>query len=125
MPTIQDVQTWRGQDLHGPDGKIGEITDVYLDRQTEQPEWLAVKTGLFGTNLSFVPIQQATGTGPVQVPYDKDKIKNAPNVEADGELSPDEERRLYEYYGVAFGDFDYDQDYAPTTGDAGGTVVGA
>jgi uncharacterized protein (TIGR02271 family) len=120
MPTTQDVTSWRGQDLHGPDGKIGEITDVYLDRQTEQPEWLAVKTGLFGTNVSFVPIQEAsTGSGGVTVPYDKDKVKNAPNAEADGELSPEEERRLYEYYGVSFGDFDYDRDYGTETRGAG------
>jgi uncharacterized protein (TIGR02271 family) len=123
MPSIQDVQTWRGQDLHGPDGKIGEIADVYLDRQTEQPEWLAVKAGLFGGKLHFVPIQQATSSGGgVQVPYDKDKVKGAPNVEADGELSPDEERQLYQYYGVEFGDYDYDRDYdtqnVATTGTA-------
>jgi uncharacterized protein (TIGR02271 family) len=116
MPTIQDVQNWRGQDLHGPDGKIGEIADIYLDRQTEQPEWLAVKSGLFGSKLSFVPIQQASGSGPIQVPYDKDKVKGAPQVEADGELSPDEERQLYKYYGVEFGDYSYDEP-TQTTGD--------
>jgi uncharacterized protein (TIGR02271 family) len=110
MPTIQDVQTWKGQTLFGPgDDKIGEIADVYLDRQSGEPEWLAVKTGLFGSNLSFVPIQDAgTGGDGVTVPYDKAKVKDAPNVEADGELSPEEERRLYEHYGVSWGEFDYD-----------------
>ena len=49
MPTLQDVQTWKGQTLYGSDNdKIGEIADVYLDRQSGEPEWLAVKTGLFG-----------------------------------------------------------------------------
>ena len=120
MPTIQDVQTWRGQDLHGSDGKIGEIADVYLDRQTEQPEWLAVKTGLFGTKVSFVPIQDASMSGGnVTVPYSKDQVKNAPNAEADGELSPEEERRLYDHYGVAFGDYDYGT--TETTGTTGVT----
>ena len=122
MPTIQDVQTWRGQDLHGSDGKIGEIADVYLDRQTEQPEWLAVKTGLFGTKVSFVPIQNASSSGDgVTVPYSKDQVKNSPNAEADGELSPEEERRLYDHYGVSFGDYDYDRD-DDTTGTTTGMV---
>jgi uncharacterized protein (TIGR02271 family) len=122
MPTIQDVQNWRGQDLHGSDGKIGEIADVYLDRQTEQPEWLAVKTGLFGTKVSFVPIQNASGSGgQVTVPYDKDQVKNAPNADADGELSPEEERRLYDHYGLQFGDYDYDRDVTETTGTTGVT----
>jgi hypothetical protein len=26
-------------------------------------------------------------------------VKDAPNIEADGELSPEEERTVYEYYG--------------------------
>jgi len=110
MPTIEDVQTWKGQTLYGPnEDKIGDIADVYLDRQSGQPEWLAVKTGLFGSNLTFVPIREANmGDGGVTVPYDKATVKDAPNAEADGELSPDEERRLYEHYGVAWGEFDHD-----------------
>ena len=129
--TTHDLATWRGQTLFGPgEEKIGEIADVYLDRQTHQPEWLAVKTGLFGTNLSFVPISEASGGGDgVTVPFDKAKVKDAPNAEADGELSEEEERRLYEHYGLAWGEFDYQRDYddrepvgrdtsGPTTDDA-------
>lgn len=101
MPTLQDVQTWRGQELRGPDGhKIGKIEEVYLDRETGEPEWLAVKTGLFGSKHSFVPIEGASMRDDgVTVPYDKDTVKGAPNIDADGELSPEEESRLYEHYG--------------------------
>ncbi len=111
--TLQDVQSWKGETLYGPDDdKIGEIADVYLDRQSGEPEWLAVKTGLFGSNLSFVPIREAnTGGDGVTVPYDKGLVKDAPNVADDGELSPEEERRLYEHYGVSWGEFDYDREY--------------
>jgi uncharacterized protein (TIGR02271 family) len=126
MTTLSEVQTWKGRTLYGPgEEKIGEIADVYLDRQTDEPEWLAVKSGLFGSNLSFVPIREATSGGDgVTVPYDKAQVKDAPNVEADGELSEEEERRLYEHYGVSWGDFDYDREpvgrdtSGPTTDDA-------
>jgi uncharacterized protein (TIGR02271 family) len=106
MPTLQDVQQWRGRDLYDNDhDKIGEITDVYLDRDSGQPEWLAVKTGLFGSNVSFVPIGDASSMEDhVMVPFEKAQVKDAPNAEADGELSPEEERRLYEHYGRDFGD---------------------
>jgi uncharacterized protein (TIGR02271 family) len=106
------VQTWKGQTLYGSgDDKIGEIADVYLDRQSGEPEWLAVKGGLFGSKLSFVPLREASTTGDgVTVPYDKALVKDAPNVEADGELSPEEERRLYEHYSVSWGDYDADAD---------------
>ncbi|HEV3002325.1 MAG TPA: PRC and DUF2382 domain-containing protein [Solirubrobacteraceae bacterium] len=113
MPTLHDVQAWKGQTLYGPDeDKIGDIADVYLDRQSGEPEWLAVTTGLFGSNMSFVPIREARPSDKgVTVPYDKAKVKDAPNAEADGELSPEEERRLYEHYGVSWGEFDYDREY--------------
>ena len=119
MPTLQDVQTWRGRDLYDNDhDKIGEITDVYLDRDSGQPEWLAVKTGLFGSNVSFVPIGDASSMEDhVMVPFEKSLVKDAPNAEADGELSPEEERRLYEHYGRDFGDDGHDTS-GPTTDNA-------
>jgi hypothetical protein len=60
MATPQDVERWRGRTLVDADGdKIGSIDDIYLDRQSGEPEWLAVKTGLLGKNVSFVPIRDA------------------------------------------------------------------
>jgi uncharacterized protein (TIGR02271 family) len=110
MPTLQDAQTWKGRKLVDRDGdKIGSIEDIYLDRSSGDPEWVAVKTGLFGSNLSFVPIAEASSQGDdeIRVPYEKDLVKDAPNVEADGELSPEEEQRLYQHYGRSdYGEWD-------------------
>ena len=64
MATMQDIETWRGRTLVDRDGdKIGKIEDIYLDRSSGEPEWVAVKTGLFGTNVSFVPIHDADTSG--------------------------------------------------------------
>jgi uncharacterized protein (DUF2267 family) len=108
MQTLQDVQTWRGMTMVDADGdKIGTIDQIFLDRQTGQPEFATVKTGLFGLKTSFVPIVDAemTGDNTVRVPVQKEQVKDAPRVEPDGqELSPDEERRLWEHYGR--GDYD-------------------
>jgi uncharacterized protein (TIGR02271 family) len=102
MQTLQDVQTWRGSKLVDRDGsKIGTIEEIYLDRKSGEPEWVTVKTGLFGSNVNFVPIADASpsGEGEVRVAYSKDQVKDAPNIEPDGQLSEDEERRLYQHYG--------------------------
>jgi uncharacterized protein (TIGR02271 family) len=114
MATLQDIETWRGRTLVDRDGdKIGKIEDVYLDRSSGEPEWVAVKTGLFGSNVSFVPIRDASPTGDdLRVAYEKDQVKDAPNVDPDGELSPEEERRLYQHYGRS----DYD-DWTPDSED--------
>jgi uncharacterized protein (TIGR02271 family) len=96
---------WIGLVAIDPAGdKIGKVHDVYADDVTGQPEWLAVTTGFFGTRVSFVPLQGATMRGDeLYLPYDKDLVKDAPNVDADGSLTPEEESRLFAHYGVRTG----------------------
>jgi uncharacterized protein (TIGR02271 family) len=108
MPTTQEITSWKGRTAVDRDGdKIGTIEDVYLDRRSGEPEWVAIKTGLFGSNVSFVPIADASPAGDdIRVGFEKDRVKDAPNVEADGELSPEEERRLYAHYDRDYGDWD-------------------
>jgi sporulation protein YlmC with PRC-barrel domain len=109
MRTLEEVQNWRGKTIVDADGdKIGSIEEIYVDRQTGEPEWAAVKTGLFGTKHSFVPIADAqpTDDDKIRVPFQKEQVKNAPKVDAEDELSPDEERQLYEHYGrTDYGDW--------------------
>ena len=82
-------------------GKIGGIGQIYLDDATGDPTWVTAKTGLFGTKESFVPLEGARVQGDdVLVGYDKDKVKDAPRVDPDGNLSPEEEDQLYSYYGL-------------------------
>ncbi|MDX6655743.1 MAG: hypothetical protein QOH62_536 [Solirubrobacteraceae bacterium] len=106
--TLNDVETWRGCTVIGPDGeKIGKLDEVYLDRSTGQPEWAAISTGLLGMKVSFAPIEGAVpADGELRLSYDKATVKDAPNVEADGRLSPAEEQRLYAHYGREWGDWD-------------------
>jgi len=94
-----------GRELIDESGdKIGEIKDVYLDDQTRRPEWFAVKTGLFGTRVSFVPTTDAFWDDDrLSVPYSKAQVKDAPHAEADGSLSEEEEATLYRHYGVRYG----------------------
>jgi sporulation protein YlmC with PRC-barrel domain len=91
-----------GRDVYDETGsKIGSASEVYLDDQTGQPEWVTVKTGLFGTKESFVPIRDADLTDDgVRVRVSKDKVKDAPKIDTDGHLSPQEEEELYRYYGL-------------------------
>ena len=97
---VADLVDRTAVDVEGD--KIGKIFDVYLDNETGQPEWLAVNTGLFGSKVSFVPIEGATFVDDdVMIGYSKDQVKEAPKAEADGQLSADEEAQLYAHYGRA------------------------
>lgn len=94
-----------GQDVYDTEGqKIGSASEVYLDDETGQPEWVTVRTGLFGTKESFVPIRDANLTDDgVRVAVSKDQVKDAPKIDTDGHLSPAEEEELYRYYGLGTG----------------------
>jgi uncharacterized protein (TIGR02271 family) len=83
--------------------RIGKIGQVYYDDETDQPKWVTVHTGLFGTNESFVPLQGAeTGAERVTLAYDKALVKDAPNVARDRHLSAQEEEQLYRHYGLDY-----------------------
>jgi uncharacterized protein (TIGR02271 family) len=103
MISRDSVQTLIGGTAYSSTGdKIGSIGTVYLDNSSGEPAWVTVKTGLFGSNESFVPLEQAElSEDGIRVPYDKDRVKNAPNIETDRELSEQEEDQLYSYYGLS------------------------
>ncbi|MFD5157171.1 YsnF/AvaK domain-containing protein [Streptomyces hawaiiensis] len=118
MITREQIPTVLGHPVHDARGaKIGDARHVFFDDVTGEPEWVSVRTGLFGTNESFVPIHDAALVEDhLEVSYAKDQVKDAPNVDIDagGHLSEQEEERLYEHYGI-----DWDaawQDPGPGTG---------
>lgn len=86
--------------------KVGKVGQIYLDDESGNAEWVTAKTGLFGTSETFIPVRDAKSSGSeVRVPYGKDQIKDAPQMDdAEGHLSPDQEQELYRYYGLASDD---------------------
>jgi uncharacterized protein (TIGR02271 family) len=104
MQDFTSVEKLQNATVYGSDGdKIGSVGQVYLDDQTNQPTFVTVKTGLFGMKETFVPVSKATSSQDgLQVPFDKAFIKDAPNIDADGSLTPEEERRIYDYYSLDY-----------------------
>jgi hypothetical protein len=102
---ITELRTCIGSDAVDESGdKIGSIEDLYLDNASGEPEWFAIKTGLFGTSQSFAPVRGYRLEGEeVRLPYAKDMVKDAPSVDPeDGRLDSDEERRLYDHYSMSW-----------------------
>lgn len=114
---IDQVQGAEAYDSAGE--KIGKVGQIYLDDLSGQPAWATVNTGLFGTSESFVPLTEATFSGDrLTVPHEKGQIKDAPRVSEDGHLSPEEEQRLYEYYGMDYIAAPSDSDQSDASTDA-------
>jgi uncharacterized protein (TIGR02271 family) len=104
MTAFTEAYDYRGRTLVDRDGdKIGTVDEIYTDSDGGQPEWALVHTGLFGTKKSFVPLRGASPTGEdIGVAVTKQAVKDAPSIDASQQLSEEEERHLFEHYGVPY-----------------------
>ena len=101
---MTEAYEWQGRTIVGSDGeKIGKVSEIYFDGETDKPEWATVSSGLFGTKSHFVPLADASPDGRGRSgAVSKEQVKDAPSVDPDGELSEQEEQRLFEHYGVPY-----------------------
>lgn len=114
MADITNPADLRGKKLVDPaGGDIGEVQEVYLDHETDRPEFALVKTGLLGRKSTFVPLTGASLDGPrVWVEVEKGQVGEAPTMDPDAELSVEQEKEIYRHYGIS--------GPAPSTTDVGG-----
>jgi uncharacterized protein (TIGR02271 family) len=105
IASMSDPNTMTGATVKGGDGeKLGKIDAIYFDNDTDKPEWAAVKSGLFGSHVSLVPLAQGTwNNGTLTVPFDKAALQTAPHHDPDASISPTDEDELYRHYGVGGG----------------------
>jgi hypothetical protein len=97
---------YEGRVLYDPDGNpIGTIEEFYVDSHDDQPAWALVATGPADAALCFVPLREARisdDNDDLQVSVTGDEVRDAPSVEPGSELSPDDERRLYQHYDMPY-----------------------
>ena len=101
---ISDPRELTGATVTGDQGAtLGKVENVYVDDATQRAEWAAVRTGMFDSHVSLVPLAAADyREGALHLPYDKDQVSHAPHHDPDQELSVEEEKRLFAHYGVAY-----------------------
>ncbi len=114
MSDSTDYTEWLGKDVFDVNGdKIGSIGTLYAedDEPHSKPTWATVKAGMFGSKESFFPMKLAEmGEDGLMLDVEKDKVKDAPNIDADEQMSPDEEEKLYGYYGLSGGSSSQSED---------------
>jgi len=100
-----NVAEWHGKMLVDSAGeKIGKLQDVYVDVETDEPQFATVKEGLIGRHLTFVPLGGiSVGPDELQVAVTKERVASAPNIEQHGEeLSQADESALYHHYELNY-----------------------
>jgi hypothetical protein len=98
---INTALEWRGRTVVDRAGEpIGTLKEIYLD-ESERPHWGSVHTGLFGTRETLVPLDQAEAERDVlRLPFERNHVKAAPNLDPEVQLNADEEEQLYRHYGL-------------------------
>jgi uncharacterized protein YrrD len=99
------VAEWHGKMLLDRNGeKIGKLQDVYVDVETDEPQFGTVKEGFIGRHLTFVPLGGIQiGPDNLQVVVTKEQVQSAPNIEMHGdELSQADESTLYHHFELNY-----------------------
>jgi PRC-barrel domain len=107
------VGEWLGKRIVDCDGeKIGNLQDVYVDVETDEPQFGTVKEGVFNRHLTFVPLAGVqVSPQSLQVTATKEQVRSAPDIELQGEeLSQADESRLYHHF---------EQNYTPINTESG------
>ncbi|WBQ04699.1 YsnF/AvaK domain-containing protein [Kribbella sp. CA-293567] len=105
MSTTQELERTIGQDVYDVEGhKVGTASHLYASDVSGAPEWVTVRTGLFGNKESFVPLTGARAEQDgLHVGAHKDVIKDAPRIDDNGHLSEAEAAELYRHYNLQAG----------------------
>jgi len=92
LPPPETARAWQGRSVIDPDGaRLGSVEDIYLDRETGQPEWALVDPD-WSDQSAFVPLTDARQEGEqVVVDYRRDQIEGVPRIPPGGELSEQDE----------------------------------
>jgi uncharacterized protein YrrD len=99
------VADWHGKMLVDRKGeKIGKLQDVYVDVETDVPQFATVKEGFIGRHLTFVPLGGITiGPDNLQVAVNSEQVRTAPDIEMHGdELSQADESKLYHHFELNY-----------------------
>jgi uncharacterized protein (TIGR02271 family) len=98
---LDELQGIEGAPVYDETGdQIGKVEEVFVDVDSRRPEWIGLGTGFLGTKRVLVPVQGAQRQDDgVSVPYAKDHVKGAPDLDGD-QISPETERDLTAYYGL-------------------------
>ncbi|HEX3839186.1 MAG TPA: PRC-barrel domain-containing protein [Acidimicrobiales bacterium] len=104
-PDKFNVADWRGKMLIDSYGeKIGKLQDVYVDVETDEPQFATVKEGIIGRHLTFVPLGGITlGPDELQVAVSKVRVEEAPDIDIHGEeLTQADESALYHHFEMNY-----------------------
>jgi len=104
-PATWTATDWLGKVLVDRDSeKIGKLQDVYVDVETDEPQFGTVKEGFLDRHLTFVPLAGVeVGPDMLRVTVLKEQVKSAPDLDLHGqEMTQEDESALYHHFEMNY-----------------------
>lgn len=106
MIPAENIRDWRGRPVVDvEDAKIGTLEAVYVDTLGDEAVFVTVKlSSLFGkARLVFAPLRGAVVTPEhLKVAVARELVREAPGIDADGELHATDEPAVFAHYGLEY-----------------------
>lgn len=92
MPTVERIETWRGQDvLEQAGAKAGHLEEVYYDSTGSEAVLICAKHGMLGRQLKLIPAAHA-GLCPdyLRMPFTAEQIERSQTASVEDELGSEQ-----------------------------------
>ncbi len=101
---IELEEVYSGLEVYDSAGeKIGKVDYLFVD-ENDQPEYLGIKMDLLEAKFNLIPWKIARVDEEqrrIEVPVDKDRIKESPAFDDNEEITPEYEERVHSYYELS------------------------
>ncbi|MBZ8176549.1 hypothetical protein GP475_11090 [Corynebacterium poyangense] len=97
---INDLANATAFDSEGE--KLGSVKEVFINDDSGQPDFIEVGHGLLGMSSALVPLKGHRLEGEeLHLAFKKDQISDAPSPQDDAHLTPEDQAKLYQHYGLS------------------------
>jgi hypothetical protein len=104
---IEDVSSLPGKKVSDQaEQPVGEVKEIYAT-DDGYPMWVAVEmsSGMGNKRIVFIPLARIKDEdGELRVPYSKQHLDDAPEIDPSDGISAECDRKLRDYYGIDAGD---------------------
>jgi hypothetical protein len=92
VPTVESIESWRGQDVLDSAGeKVGRLEEVYYDAGGDEPVLISIKHGRLGHQVKLAPLSgAAVSRDYVRLPITGEQLGAAPDVTVGDELTAEQ-----------------------------------